>query len=72
MTVSKTEQKAADDDAPEAKEPYDRSDLDGPLITFEGFRAAGVGILSDEEIDDLIACVHEWRHEWIHRSEVAR
>jgi hypothetical protein len=36
----------------------------------EAFRAAGVGIFTDEELDDLIACVHEWRHEWIHKSEV--
>ena len=70
MTVSNTEQKAPDDDLPETKVPDDHSDLEGPGCTIEEFRAAGVGILSDEEIDDLIACVHEWRHEWIHKSEL--
>jgi len=59
MTVTNTEAKPADEESEET-----------PSITFEEFRAAGLGILTDEEIDDLIACVHEWRHEWIHKSEV--
>jgi hypothetical protein len=46
------------------------SDKEEPHYTIEEFRAAGLGVLSDEEIDDLIACVHEWRHEWLHKSEL--
>jgi hypothetical protein len=66
MTVSNTEKKSPHDDLLEA---IDRSE-ENPEITMEAFRAAGVGIFTDEELDDLIACVHEWRHEWIHKSEV--
>lgn len=69
MTVSDTEKKAPDDDLHEEEMPYGNSDLE-PGCTMEEFRAAGLGILSDEEIDDLIACVYEWRHEWVHKSEV--
>jgi hypothetical protein len=66
MTVSNTEKKSPNDDRLEA---IDRSE-ENPEITMEAFRAAGVGIFTDEELDDLIVCVHEWRHEWIHKSEV--
>ena len=66
MTVNNTEKKSPHDDLLEA---IDRSE-ENPEITMEAFRAAGVGIFTDEELDDLIACVHEWRHEWIHKSEV--
>lgn len=60
MTVSNTESKA----------PAAAESEENPEISFESFRAAGLGVLTDEEIDDLIACVHERRHEWIHKSEV--
>jgi hypothetical protein len=70
MTMSKTEREALDDDLRETVEaPRGQIELD-PQFTMEEFRAAGVGVLSDDEIDDLIACVHEWRHEWVHKSEV--
>jgi hypothetical protein len=70
MTVSNAEKKAPDGNVHEEEMPYDQSESVPQPLTFEELRAAGVGILSDEEVDDLIACVHEWRHEWIHKSEV--
>jgi len=66
MTVSNTEKQAPDDDL---ETEVDESEEDSE-VSFEAFRAAGLGIFTDEELDDLIACVHEWRHEWIHKSEV--
>jgi hypothetical protein len=70
MTMSNTEKKAPEDDLREGIEEGKDKTEENPEITMEAFRAAGVGIFTDEELDDLIACVHEWRHEWIHKSEV--